>query len=87
MGNDLPKEFGNNFFRAEETRIDAFFGPEILLDDLRMLPPSPQTARRASERMLDAIRTLADEHKAKVGAPVSSRDAASFQPSATRDTN
>jgi len=64
MGNDLPKEFGNNFFRAEETRIDAFFGPEILLDDLRMLPQSPQTARRASERMLDAIRDLGEQHRA-----------------------
>ena len=88
MGNDLPKEFGNNFLRAEETRIDAFFGPEILLDDLRMLPQSPQTARRASERMLEAIRALADEHKAKVGARTSSeREAPSFQPSTTRDTN
>lgn len=63
MGNDLPKEFGNNFLRASETRIDAFFGPEVQLDDLRMLPASPQTARRASERMLDAIQDLADAHR------------------------
>jgi 1-acyl-sn-glycerol-3-phosphate acyltransferase len=74
MGNNLPKEFGNNFFRANETRIDAFFGPEILLDDLRMLPASPQTARRASERMLDAIRDLGEAHKKHVGAPVATRE-------------
>lgn len=64
MGNDLPKEFGNNFFRAEETRIDVFFGPEIRLDDLRMLPQSAQTARRASERLIEAIGELAEKHRA-----------------------
>ena len=69
MGNELGKEFGKNFFHAKETQIDAFFGPEVRLDDLRMLPPSPQTARRASERLLDAIRALADEHRALVGLP------------------
>lgn len=68
MGNALHKEFGHNFLRASETRIDAFFGPEVRLDDLRMLPPSPQTARRASERMLDAIRVLGDQHRRTVGA-------------------
>ena len=69
MGNDLGKEFGNNFLRAKETRIDVLFGPEILLDDLRMLPRSPQTARRASERLLDGIRALAEEHRALMGLP------------------
>ncbi|HEY2365429.1 MAG TPA: hypothetical protein VGH87_03545, partial [Polyangiaceae bacterium] len=64
MGNDLPKEFGNNFFRPEETRIDCFFGPEIRFDDLRMLPLSAQTARRASERMVEAIGELAEKHRA-----------------------
>lgn len=73
MGNDLSKEFGHNFFRARDTRIDALFGPEILLDDLRMLPPSPQTARRASERMLDAIRALADSHRAMSASRAPSR--------------
>jgi 1-acyl-sn-glycerol-3-phosphate acyltransferase len=63
MGNDLPKEFGNNFFRPEETRIDCFFGPEIRFDDLRMLPLSAQTARRASERMVEAIGELAEKHR------------------------
>lgn len=69
MGNDLPKEFARNFFHAEESRIDVHFGPEILLDDLRMLPRSPQTARRASERMLDAIRALAEDNRALLGLP------------------
>ena len=64
MGNDLPKEFGNNFFRADETRIDVFFGPEILLDDLRMLPQSTQTARRASERLIESIADLGEQHRA-----------------------
>ena len=64
MGNDLPKEFAANFFRPKETRIDVLFGPEVKLDDLRMLPQSPQTARRASERMLEAIRELAETHRA-----------------------
>lgn len=63
MGNDLPKEFVNNALRPEETRIDAFFGPEVRLDDLRMLPQSPQTARRASERLVEAIGELAEAHR------------------------
>ncbi len=63
MGNDLPKEFVNNALRPEETRIDAFFGPEVRLDDLRMLPQSPQTARRASERLVQAIGELAEAHR------------------------
>ncbi len=67
MGNDLPKEFAWNLLRPEETRVDCFFGPEILLDDLRMLPPTPATAQRASERLLDAIRVLANQHRAAFG--------------------
>jgi len=73
MGNELHKEFAANFFRAHETRIDVLFGPEVRLDDLRMLPSSPAIARRASERLLDAIRALADEHRATYGAPESKR--------------
>jgi 1-acyl-sn-glycerol-3-phosphate acyltransferase len=64
MGNQLQKEFGKNFFHPEETRIDAFFGPEIRLDDLRMLPQSAQTARRASERLLESIAALGEQHRA-----------------------
>jgi 1-acyl-sn-glycerol-3-phosphate acyltransferase len=64
MSNDLPKEFGNNFFRPDETRIDAFFGPEVRLDDLRMLPSSAQTSRRASERLLEAIAEQGEKHRA-----------------------
>ncbi|HEY1955360.1 MAG TPA: lysophospholipid acyltransferase family protein [Polyangiaceae bacterium] len=69
MSNDLGSEFAKNFFHASESRIDVLFGPEIRLDDLRMLPRSPQTARRASERLLDSIRTLAEEHRAMMGLP------------------
>lgn len=64
MGNDLPREFASNMFRPEETRIDCFFGPEVRLDDLRLLPATPSIAQRASERMLEAIRALAHEHRA-----------------------
>jgi 1-acyl-sn-glycerol-3-phosphate acyltransferase len=64
MGNHLPKEFVFNMFRPEETRVDCFFGPEVRLDDLRMLPTSPATAQRASERMLNAVRALAEKHRA-----------------------
>jgi 1-acyl-sn-glycerol-3-phosphate acyltransferase len=67
MSNDLPKEFAKNAFRPEESRIDCFFGPEVLLDDLRMLPSSPAIAQRASERMLDAVRDLAGKHRELVG--------------------
>ncbi len=69
MGNDLPKEFAANWLRAEDSRIDVLFGPEIDLSDLRMLPQTPQIAQRASQRMLDAIAVLADKHRALVGAP------------------
>jgi len=73
MGNDLPKELVYNWMRPKDTRIDVLFGPEIDLGDLRMLPQSPATAQRASERMLDAIRVLADKHRALVGAPAPAR--------------
>ena len=68
MSNNLPSEFVSNMFRPEETRVDCLFGPEVLLDDLRMLPATPAIAQRASERMLDAVRVLADEHRAMLGA-------------------
>jgi 1-acyl-sn-glycerol-3-phosphate acyltransferase len=64
MTNNLPNEFASNAFRPKETRVDCMFGPEVLLDDLRMLPATPAIAQRASERMLDGVRTLADAHRA-----------------------
>jgi 1-acyl-sn-glycerol-3-phosphate acyltransferase len=79
MGNNLGKEFVSNTFRPEETRIDCLFGPEVLLDDLRMLPASPAIAQRASERMLAGIRALSDEHRRMFAPPAESvhlRDAA-----------
>jgi 1-acyl-sn-glycerol-3-phosphate acyltransferase len=69
MGNELHKEFAANFLHPRDSRIDVLFGPEVLLDDLRMLPSSQAVARRASERMLDAIRVLAEEHRATWGSP------------------
>ena len=74
MGNDLPKEFVYNWMRPKDTRIDVFFGPEIDLGDLRMLPQSPAIAQRASQRMLDAVRVLADKHRALVGAAAPSQN-------------
>ncbi len=71
ISNDLLHEFGQNMLHAKDARIDVLFGPEVLLDDLRMLPRSAQTARRASERMLEAIRALGEEHRAIVGLPPS----------------
>jgi len=67
MGNQLQKEFVANFFHPKDSRIDVLFGPEVLFDDLRMLPQSQQIARRASERMLDAIGDLARAHRAMMG--------------------
>jgi 1-acyl-sn-glycerol-3-phosphate acyltransferase len=67
MGNHLPKEFASNVLRPDDTRVDCLFGPEVRLDDLRMLPSSPATAQRASERLLDAIRVLAGEHRTMFG--------------------
>ncbi len=84
MGNHLPKEFAHNVLRPEETRVDCFFGPEILLDDLRMLPQSPATAQRASQRMLDAIRVLAHEHRAMFGT-ATQRDAIETEEEAVVD--
>ncbi|HSQ67555.1 MAG TPA: lysophospholipid acyltransferase family protein [Polyangiaceae bacterium] len=74
MSNDLPRELVANWKQPEETRIEVFFGPEIDLGDLRMLPATPSIAQRASERMLDAIRVLGEKHRALVGAPASPRE-------------
>jgi 1-acyl-sn-glycerol-3-phosphate acyltransferase len=81
MGNDLPKEFAANMLRPDETRIDVFFGPEVRLDDLRMLPRSQAVARRASERLLDAIRVLADKHRALRSVPAPAEAEAADQAS------
>jgi len=67
ISNNLPREFAANAFRPEETRIDCFIGPEVRLDDLRMLPATPSIAQRASERMLDAVRALGHEHRRQFG--------------------
>ncbi len=81
MGNDLPKELANNWLRADSTRIDAFFGPEVKLDDLRARGQSPKAALEASERMLEAIRVQAERHRAMLGGGV--RAAAATGASAT----
>ncbi len=69
MGNQLQKEFRYNWLEAEHTQIDALFGPEVDLSDLRAEPPAKDTAQRASQRMLDAIAALAKQHKETIGLP------------------
>ncbi len=67
MGNQLQKEFRYNWFESDKTQIDAMFGPEIDLSDLRAEPQNHHAAQRASERMLEGIAALAQKHKETIG--------------------
>jgi 1-acyl-sn-glycerol-3-phosphate acyltransferase len=69
MGNQLQKEFGYNWFQSKHTQIDAMFGPEIDLSDLRAEGAPKDAAQKASERMLDGIAALAKQHKETIGLP------------------
>ena len=69
MGNQLPKEYVYNWLYADTHRVDAMFGPELDLSDLRREPVTKETSQLASERMVDAIGALAARHRAQFGPP------------------
>ena len=52
-----------------ERPIDIWFGPEIPFDDLRARGSRLAIQKAASDRCLDGIRALADEHRGGARAP------------------
>ncbi len=72
-GNSLPKEFGLNWRAPKDNRIDVLFGPELDLSDLRRDDRGNSTALEASQRCLEAIRTLSVEQRRLRGIPVTSQ--------------
>lgn len=69
MGNNLAKEFVDNWSRPQETRIDLLFGPEVDISDLRKQTNRAATQKRVADRSLAAIKKLADQHRELVGHP------------------
>jgi 1-acyl-sn-glycerol-3-phosphate acyltransferase len=67
MGNNLAKEFVDNWARPEETRIDLYFGPEVDISDLRKTTNRAATQKRVADRSLAAIKKLADQHRELMG--------------------
>jgi 1-acyl-sn-glycerol-3-phosphate acyltransferase len=63
LTNDVFAELVDNWTRPAEHPIDIWFGPEVELEDLRALGDRLTVHKRASDRCLDAIRALAEEHR------------------------
>jgi 1-acyl-sn-glycerol-3-phosphate acyltransferase len=65
LTNDLIEEWRRNWFAPKERHpISVLFGPKIDLADLRAQGSRAATHKRAADRCLAAIGTLAGEHRA-----------------------
>lgn len=65
LTNRLPSEWRRNWLQPPEDHpIDVIFGEEIDFSDLRARGSRPATQKRAADRCLDAIRALAEAHRA-----------------------
>lgn len=60
MGQSIPGEWRMNFLAPKENPVDMYFGPPIDFSDLREKKDMVTTAKRASDRCLDAIKVLAE---------------------------
>lgn len=69
LTNDIFAELVDNWIRPDERPIDIWFGPAIPYEDLRRCGERLAIQKRASDRALDAIRALADEHRARSPRP------------------
>lgn len=69
-GNSLPREFTKNWRAARDHRIDVHFGPEIDFSDLRAKDAGNSTALLASQRCLEAIRSLSVDQRKLRGIPI-----------------
>jgi 1-acyl-sn-glycerol-3-phosphate acyltransferase len=65
LSNNLPTEWRRNWLRPKlENPIDVVFGDEIDVSDLRAKGSRPATQKKAADRCLNAIRALAESHRA-----------------------
>lgn len=60
MGQSIPGEWRMNLMSPKENPVDMYFGPPIDFSDLRAKKDMVTTAKRASDRCLDAIKVLAE---------------------------
>ncbi|AKV04215.1 hypothetical protein AKJ09_10878 [Labilithrix luteola] len=63
MGQSIPGEVRMNVLAADENPVDMYFGPPIDFTDLKPKANMLTTQKLASERCLDAIRSLADQQR------------------------
>lgn len=64
LSNDLPTEWKRNWvLPKEQNPIDVVFGEQIDLSDLRARGSRAATQKKAADRILDAIRQLATNHR------------------------
>lgn len=61
MGNRLDREFAWNWTSPEEHRVDVMVGAPVDVSDLD--PSKVTDAKRASDRCMEHVRALAEEHK------------------------
>lgn len=68
MSSSLGTEFKRNWTAPSDHVIDVMFGPEIDLADLRASTAKAASLKRAANRSLDAIKALAEVHRAGLDA-------------------
>lgn len=65
MSSKLATEFRVNWTAPERHPIHLYFGPEVDLSDLRSQGSRLALHKKAADRCLDAIKALAEAHRAK----------------------
>lgn len=63
MGQSIPGEWRMNFLEPDRHPVDMYFGPPIDFSDLRPKRDMVTTQKRAADRCLDAIKTLAEKQR------------------------
>ncbi|MBX3191136.1 MAG: 1-acyl-sn-glycerol-3-phosphate acyltransferase [Labilithrix sp.] len=63
MGQSIPGEWKMNLFSPEQHPVDVYFGAPIDFSDLRPKMGMVTTQKRAADRCLDAIKTLAEKQR------------------------
>jgi 1-acyl-sn-glycerol-3-phosphate acyltransferase len=86
MGNALHEEFAANWTSPSAHPIDVYFGAPVDLSDLRGQAPRAALFKRASDRCMDAIRALANEHRQGLGLPPLAPPSRRSRPSAAPES-
>lgn len=79
MGQSILGEMRDNVFRPKETPVDMYFGAPIDMSDLKPKANMVTAQKKAADRCLDAIKTLAEQQR-RDAAVRDGRDPNAFRP-------